>query len=161
MLRANKMTSTVQKHGKRHGSRAAYCRVAGASLIELSCAIFLVTTGMFGGIHLYMQSLDRIREVNEYEAALCALSNELETLRALPYHSLTPGYEMPFRSSTPGLDTLHLARARVTIIEATDESPGLKQVTAAVRWVGAGGRIIERELVTLVADTGETRYEIP
>ena len=126
----------------------------GASLIELSCAIFLVTTGMFGGIHLYIQSLDRMREVNEYEAALCALSNELETLRALPYNSLAPGQDLPFRSDTPGLDKLRLAWARVTVIEMDGSSTGLKQVAASVRWVGAGGRIIEKALITLIADTG-------
>ncbi len=130
-------------------------RDAGVGLIELMCAIFLVTTSVFGSVHLYMQSLERMRAVNEHEAALCALSNELETLRALPYRSLEAGFDLPFHSDTPGLEKLHLARARIAILEMDESETGLKRVSATVRWVCAGGRIIEKELITLIADTGE------
>ncbi len=128
---------------------------SGSSLIELTCALFVMCVGIFGVIHLYMNGLDKMRAIGEYETALCALSNEIETLRALPPGSLSPGESLPFRSETPGMDRLHLADARVDAAPWPSAPNELMQVTARIQWRGEHGRLMEKRLTTLIAQPKE------
>ena len=121
----------------------------GSSLIELTCAIFVISVGLFGVIHVYLRGIEKMKTINEYETVLCALNNELETLRALPWETLEPGNDMPFRSETPGMEQLHLAEARTFIILENGYNR-LKRVTVRIRWIGEHGRRIEKELTTLI-----------
>jgi len=59
-------------------------RNSGFSLIELTCAMFIISLGLFAVVHVYLQGIEKMRAIDEYETALCALNNEIETLRALP-----------------------------------------------------------------------------
>lgn len=127
----------------------------GSSLIELTCAIFVISVGLFGVIHIYMRGIEKMQAINEYEAVLCALNNELETLRALPWETLKPGNDLPFRSETPGLERLHLAETR-TFINLEQNYTGLKRVTVRIRWIGEHGRRIEKELTTLITRVDAT-----
>ncbi len=131
---------------------------SGFMLIELSAALFVATVGVFGALHLYMLSLDRIRAISEYETALCVLNNEVETLRAAPYDGLAIGEGLPFRSETPGVERLHLAETTVRIEDIGDGALELKRVVARVRWIGEHGRRIEKELVTFITRK-ETGHE--
>ena len=126
-------------------------RDAGFSLIELTCALFIVTLGVFGIIQMYLVGMDKTRAVNEYAVAFQALNNEIETLRALPFEAFEEGKDLPFRSETPALERLVHARGTVTVVDRTAETPGLKQVRARLRWTGEHGRIIEKHVTTLIA----------
>jgi len=130
----------------------------GFSLIELTCAISVISVGLFGIIHIYLRGIDKMHAINEYETALCALNNELETLRTLPWEALEPGEGLSFHSETPGVERLHLAEAR-TFITLAENNAELKQVTVRIRWVGEYGRRIEKELTTLIAHTATGREE--
>ena len=96
--------------------------------------------------------LFRSNAINEYETALCALNNEMETLRATAWELLEPGEGLPFRSETPGVEQLHLAEVG-TSIAAENGNTALKRVTVRIRWIGEHGRRIEKELTTLIAQT--------
>ena len=127
-------------------------RKAGFTLVELTCALFVISVGLFGVIHIYMRGMEKMNAINEYETALCALNNEMETLRATPWDSLEPGEGLPFQSETPDMERLHLAEAR-TCIAVESGSAVLKRVTVRICWTGEHGRRIEKELTTLIART--------
>lgn len=124
---------------------------SGFALLELTTALFIVTVGVFGIIHLHTRGLDKLRVISEYDTALCALNNEIEYLRALPYETLEQGARLPFRSTTPGIERLHRAETFVCIEDAGVGPVSLKRATARIRWTGEHGRGIEKHLVTLIA----------
>ncbi len=124
----------------------------GHTLLELTCAMFVISVGLFGVIHIYMRGMEKMNAINEYETALCALNNEMETLRAKSWEMLEPGEGLPFLSETPGMERLYLAEAQ-TCITAENESAALKRVTVRIRWIGEHGRRIEKKLTTLIAQT--------
>ncbi len=128
---------------------------SGFSLVELTCALAVVSIGFGGVFHIYLHGLEKMRAVDEYEMALCALNNEIETLRAQPWDTLTPGEALSFRS-TPLIDGLHLAETQVTIQDVPEGPPGLRQATVQIRWIGEYGRHIEKTLTTLIARTDST-----
>ena len=111
----------------------------GHTLLELTCALFVISVGLFGVIHIYLSGLEKMNAINEYETALCALHNE-------------PGEGLPFLSETPGMERLYLAEAQ-TCITAENDSAALKRVTVRIRWIGEHGRRIEKKLTTLIAQT--------
>ena len=130
----------------------------GFTLLELTCAIFVISVGLFGILHIYLQGIDKMQAINEYETALCALSNEMETLRTVPFDALELGDGLPFRSETPGLEHLHLAET-LCFIAAEEDGAALKRVTVRIRWIGEHGRRIEKELTTLIARTTTDRED--
>jgi len=124
----------------------------GFTLVELTCALFVISVGLFGVIHIYMRGMEKMNAINEYETALCALNNEMETLRATAWESQEPGEGLPFQSETPGVERLHLAETR-TCIAVENDNAALKRVTVRIRWTGEHGRRIEKKLTTLIART--------
>lgn len=130
----------------------------GFTLLELTCAIFVISAGLFGILHIYLQGIDKMQAINEYETAICALSNEMEMLRTVPFDALELGNGQPFHSETPGLEHLHLAET-LTFIAAEEDDTALKRVTVRIRWIGEHGRRIEKELTTLIARTTTDRED--
>lgn len=124
----------------------------GFSLVELTCALAVVSIGLGSVIHVYLRGIEKMRAIDEYETALCVLNNELETLRAQPWDALEPGDALPFRSA-PHIEGLRLAETWAAIEDASGGDAGLKQVTARIRWIGEHGRRIEKELTTFIACT--------
>jgi hypothetical protein len=122
----------------------------GASLVEMTCAVFLVTFGVMGVIQSSVSGLDHTRALAEYRIAARALENEIATLRALDFTALTPGADQPFRSNTPELEELHLATGSVKIRPA--DTSGLKEIRAQVRWIGEHGRPIVKTRRILIGD---------
>ena len=88
----------------------------GFSLLELLCAIFVISTGLTVALCGHFSSRDHLRENEARLMALTALENELETLRALPYSHLSTGAGQAFQSRNPMLDRL-VDAACVTAIE--------------------------------------------
>jgi len=124
----------------------------GFTLLELTCALFIVTVAGFGAIQLYSTGMDKILEMREGDVALEVLRNEIEFLRARAFNSLESTDN--FATTTPAIETLHAAVSSVTVKPAT--TPGLKEVTVSLRWQSLHGRWIERSLTTLIADKGTT-----
>lgn len=129
-------------------------RNRGFSLIELNCALFVVTAGIFGVLGTYQLVMDKTRALNEYALAERIVRNEIECLRALPFAALEAAENAPFRTRTPGIERLVNAAPAVAIVDRADLAPGLKEVRARIAWTGEKGRTITYELVTLIADKG-------
>lgn len=129
-------------------------RNAGFTLIELNCALFVITTGLFGVLGIYSLVIDKTNSVQEAALAERAVRNEIEMLRAQPFTALEPGEARPFQSGTPRLERLKDVRAAVAVIDRSEGNAGLKEVRARVVWRGDNGRMMTKELVTLVADKG-------
>ena len=81
-----------------------------------------------------------------------AIQNEIETIRALPFDDLKSSERAEFRSRTPGIDMLTDVDARVSIKEYDGWGGRLKEVDICVRWHGEHGRVISKNLTTLVSD---------
>lgn len=127
------------------------CR-RGFSLLEITCTLFVLTAGLFGTMTLAQRHFEHVRTLLEKTIAFEAAANEIELLRAAPFSDLRAG-ELPARGTHPALQRLHNADLRVTIRAA--DLPGLWEVTARLRWTGAGGRTIEETLTTMIADRGQ------
>ena len=122
----------------------------GFTLLELTCALFVITVAGFGAIQLYSIGLDKMAEMREHDVALEVLRNELELLRAQPFAALADG--MPPAAATPVLESLHEPALAVAV--ADGGAPGLKEVSVTLRWQSRHGRWIGRSLTTLIADKG-------
>ena len=123
----------------------------GAMLLELVCALFIVTMGLFGIMQMYLVAMDKTRGINEYAIASTALNNEIETLRAMPFDDLVVGERLPFLSETPSVEMLADAKGSVVIRDRRGETAGLKEARVALRWRGEHGRVIEKSFVTMIA----------
>lgn len=125
-------------------------RQDGTMMVELVCALFIITAGLFGVLQMYTLAFDKTAYVAEYVIALRALENEIEILRALPFEALESGKELPFRSETPELARLVNARGTVDIA-GVEALPGVKEIKVTLQWTGELGRSIEKSLTTLIA----------
>lgn len=125
----------------------ARSRNGGFSLLELTCALFVVTVAGFGSIQLYSIGMDKIVMMREYDVATSELRNEVERLRALPFAALADA--MAVSPPSAARETLH--EPAMTIASA-ERAPGLREVAVTLTWQSRGGRTIARELTTLIAD---------
>jgi len=123
---------------------------AGFTLLELTCALFVITVAGFGAIQLYSIGLDKMAEMRENDVALEALRNEIELIHAQPFSALADG--MAPAVAAPTLESLH--KPALSVAVADGGVPGLKEVTVTLRWQSRHGRWIGRSLTTLIADKG-------
>lgn len=123
----------------------------GFSLIEATAMVFVLTFGAMGAIQMHMTAIEKTRALQEYGAADEVLQNEVEALRARPFEDLRAGSAQALYSATPALVRLADVQATVDIVDQSGDTPGLKQVSVKVRWIGEHGRPIERSVETLIA----------
>ena len=123
-------------------------RREGFTLLELTCALFVITVAGFGALQLYSTAMDRIVDMRDYDVAAEILRNEIETLRALPFNEIHD--HMAARSGTPALESLH--KPELTVAVRPGAYPALKEVTVTLRWQVRQGRQVTRALTTLLAD---------
>ena len=135
-------TSALRHFGTSHD--------AGVSLLELIAALFVFTIGLLGSLKMYDVTIDKVRAMREADIAVCALQNEMETMRAMPFESLTERAGAPFVSHTPDMDQLVQVTPTVDVRPYGDPVLALKEVRASVRWRGDNGRVIEKTLTTLI-----------
>ncbi|MBI4559177.1 MAG: hypothetical protein HY706_16455 [Candidatus Hydrogenedentes bacterium] len=126
----------------------------GFSLIELIGALAIVTIGLFGAFQMFHYSLQKTDFLRELAIVQQTLQNEIESLRALPYAELVNTDGRYFVSRTPALDELVNVTSRVSIRDYPDGTPGLKEVIVSLEWASRDGRMIEKQLTTLIADKG-------
>lgn len=122
----------------------------GFALVELTTALFVITVGVFGVIHMYLLSIEETKTLNEYRIAQTAIENEIETLRSLPFDVLAPVDAGAFVTGAPELERLLNATATVHIADA-EGVEGLREVAVEVRWTGPHGRTITKRITTLIA----------
>jgi Tfp pilus assembly protein PilV len=132
-----------------HGIRTACPNNRGTSLIELTCAVFLLTLGIFGALTLHLRAMDGTRGLQQQAVALDAVRNEIETLRAADFASLSPGVEQPFR--TADSLTSRLFDGRGTVAISATPVPDLVEVSAEVLWKADTGRRARVTLSTRIA----------
>lgn len=122
----------------------------GFSLVELTCAVFVLTVGVFGVIQMFYFGLNKVRALSDAEVAVRAIQNEVEVLRALPFPELGSG-TVGFRSETPETERFVNVKLEVRI---EDTGAALKKVTVSIAWAGDNGRRVEKSVTTLIADRG-------
>lgn len=121
-------------------------RESGFTLLELTCALFVITVAGFGAIQLYSVGIGQIMVMREYDAAAAVLRSEMETLRARPFTEVTDG--MAFMAPVPE-EVLHAPETSVAV--SPGPVAGLKDVTVSLRWQSRHGRWITRSLATRIA----------
>jgi len=127
----------------------------GFTLLELACALFILTGGLFGVITMYHFGISKTRAINEYAIAMRAIENEVETLRAHPFSELADVEGGPFITEPNELDMLVNARPTVTVRDDFEGLSGLKRVIVTIAWTGENGRTIRKSITTLIADKGK------
>ena len=132
-------------------SRRVERAMAGFSLVELMCAIFVVTAGGFGALQLYMTAIERTGATHDYTLVNRALVNEIETRRALPFDALLAGEGQAFLSAGPVLEGLDEPEATVSVVDRSPGTAGLKEVRVRIEWTMEHRRRVTKELVTLIA----------
>ena len=124
---------------------------SGISLIEITCALFIVTVAGFGALQLYNVGFDKILEMQEIDLALEVVRNEMELIHAQPFATMESHDTLT--GNPPVLESLHKATGSVHV---SDAGPGLKEVTVILRWQSRHGRMMDRSLTTYIADRGAT-----
>ncbi len=127
-------------------------RRAGATMVELVTALFIVSFGIFSVLTMYHVGMANARAIREHDRVMNALQNELEGLRATPFGELPPVWDGAFRATAPDLAELVNARPNVTIAPHMEGRVDLLEVTVSIRWSGEHGRTIDKSLVTLIAE---------
>lgn len=122
---------------------------SGSTLIELTCALFLVTMGVFGAMTLHLRAMDGTRGLQQEAIALQALRNEIETLRAADFDSLVPGADEPFRTQDGLLERLFDGHGAVQI--SPTPVVDLVEVSVRVDWKADSGRKAHQALTTRIA----------
>ena len=120
-------------------------------LLELTCALFIFSTGMLGVIHMYHVCINNTRALDEYMIAMRAIENEVETLRAMPFEELD-NLNGEFTCKTPSLSKLVNVVTKTEIELFDNEYTNLRRLTATVKWTGDKGRTITKSVTTLIAE---------
>lgn len=122
----------------------------GFILVELVAALFVFTIGVLGTIATYHYGVDRIREMRNSAAAMRAIQNEVEVLRATPLGQLEDRENAPFVTESMELDKLVNVAPTLTIRSC--DGLALKEVGVRVRWTGGYGRKVSRSVTTLIGE---------
>ena len=119
---------------------------AGFSLVELVCALSVISVGLFGILHLMHIALNHTRTLQEYRVAHEIIENALEELRSEAYETMEAGVFL-LDQATLGASGLHLAEGSLSIQPHSYDH--VWEITVKLRWVGDKGRVIQRQLSTL------------
>jgi Tfp pilus assembly protein PilV len=122
----------------------------GTSLLEVLCALSLVTLGVFSTLQVFGISAKQTRALAQEQRALRILENEIEGLRAMPFAELRQGEATPLGAEASELAPLPGAKGSVDVAPV-ENLPNLKRVTARLSWSAAEGRRITRSLCTQIA----------
>ncbi|MFP4172668.1 MAG: hypothetical protein ACLFV4_07120 [Candidatus Hydrogenedentota bacterium] len=124
---------------------------SGLALTELIGALFVLSVGVFGTLTLYYTGMDRMRAQQQEGMAMAVLHYEMEPVHAMNAEDLEAWSAT--ETGAPGLQDLAEAKIERGMAE---RDGNLYEVWAVLRWRGAGGRLMERSLTTLVY-AGEDR----
>jgi len=142
--------SSMSKMTRTNHDGGGTSHAAGVSLLEILAALFVFSIGLLGSLKMYDVMLDKVRAMRENDIAVCALQNEMETLRAMPFEALAERTGAPFVSHTPDIEQLVQVLPTVDVRPYGQPALALKEVHISVRWRGDNGRVIEKTLSTLI-----------
>ena len=125
---------------------------AGAAMVEVVTALFIVTFGIFSVLTMYHVGMANTRAIREHDLVMSALQNELDGLRAAPSDCLPKDWNGDFRATKPNLPNLVNLRPHLRIRPFAEGRADLLEVTVSIRWTGEHGRLIEKSLTTLIAE---------
>jgi len=120
------------------------CR--GLTVLETAVALFVIMVGVLGMFQAIQTAFNHGRYLDERNAAMTAVINELETLRAVPFSSLENGRQ-EFRSHTPRALALPEGTG---MVQVSDFAEGLKEVCVRYEWLGPNGRRTNQEITSLI-----------
>lgn len=121
----------------------------GFTLLELVCALFIITTAGFGALQLYHIGIDKTKVVAEHDIATSILKGEMERLRTVPFADLSR--HEAFAAMPPEAAVLHEPEG---FLDMEQVMPGLTSVTVTLRWQSRHGRWVTRSLTTRIANKG-------
>lgn len=124
----------------------------GLSLVEVLCAMSLITGGVFASMQVFQQSANQMRTLAQEQLALRVLENEIELMRGATM-SVEPGENLPLASGPEELSQLPQASGVRTVFPH-GQVPGLARVVVRLQWSGPHGRLMTRSLTTLVSTPG-------
>ncbi len=124
---------------------------AGMALLEIVTALTIISVGLLGVVQMYQVGIDQIRQSQRRMAALRAMDDEIEILRALPVAERPTGESVPWYTHPPAFDLLVEPQATLDVAPFAS-SPDLTQVTVRLQWY-EGRRRVSREVVTLLGAT--------
>ncbi len=130
-------------HPPKSSKKAGPC--SGFALVELIAALFVLSAGVFGAITLYDTGMERMRAQQEELMAMSVLQYAMEPVQAMDAMGLDTWSNT--ETAPPGMQHLEDAGMERLVSARTE---GLFEVQAILRWRGAGGRVMERSLTTLV-----------
>ncbi len=119
----------------------------GFTLLELVCALFVLTLAGFGAIQLYNVAYGKILEMREFDVATEVLRSEMEQLHTLPFDAIASREGQS--NVSPALESLD---EPIVAVEVEDVDIGLKEVAVSLRWQGRQGRWMTRTLTTRIAN---------
>jgi Tfp pilus assembly protein PilV len=131
----------------------------GAMLLEITCALFILTAGLFGVLQMYSNALSHTHYMIEDDLAASILENEIETLHALGFQALSVGRH-PLQSEATGLERLHDSEAYTEVAPAAGAERYARTVSLTVRWQAYTGRMVEKQLATIIADKGNNAVSL-
>jgi Tfp pilus assembly protein PilE len=123
-------------------------RRKGVTILEVTVAALLLGTLMMVCLHLLSATSAQRRALDQRQAAIIELSNEMERLTALPWTELTRLKPADERIS-PWAQAI-LPEAKLTVeLAAPAGDPAARRITASLRWQDHNGRFLPP--VTLTA----------
>jgi len=123
------------------------CR-KGVTILEVTVAAVLLGTLMMVCLHLLSAATAQRRALDQRQAAIIELSNEMERLSALPWAELTRLKPADERISPWAQAILPEAKLTVELAAPTND-PDARRITASLRWQDPNGRFLPP--VTLTA----------
>ena len=124
------------------------CCRKGVTILEVTVAAVLLGTLMMVCLHLLSAASAQRRALDQRQAAIIELSNEMERLSALPWTELTRLKPADERIS-PWAQAI-LPEAKLTVeLAAPAGDPAARRITASLRWQDPNGRFLPP--VTLTA----------
>jgi Tfp pilus assembly protein PilV len=128
--------------------RTTRATLAGMALLEIVTALTIISVGLLGVVQMYQIGIDQIRQSQRRMAALRAIDDEIESLRALPLAERPAGENVPWHTHPVAFDLLVEPHATLNVAPYSS-SPDLTQVTVRLQWY-EGRRRVSREVVTLL-----------
>jgi prepilin-type N-terminal cleavage/methylation domain-containing protein len=121
-------------------------RPRGFSLVELLCALLVLTIVITTTLAVFVERTRRLRQASDMILAYQVLANEAEYQRRIPFNALTPSAS--FNTTTLLLQPMN---PYTTTVEVTSTQIGIKIVTLTIAW--NSGQRLARLALTRV-DTG-------
>ena len=126
---------------------------SGFTLIEVLCALFLVSGAIMGTLSVFVDGSNFITELRLHAVALNAANEKLEMIRGMPFDAILV---LPSNFIANGFNELDEPTGTI-ILDNIYGSNDIRRITVSVSWNSPRGRILNRTLVTFMTRKGINR----